>query len=171
MIGYCPVKWWNFDRVIPDFCVVSPEKLCPEDAVFRRAEIEAEDLPLARARHAQRDDGGLADHAAIDAHPVVRRVKPYVAMLADERPRPKRGNERIERAPPVTTRRACAPGRAVRSILGLAIVSTPPCVFLPLERTHGKMTDGRFDVYCCGLTELPPRAVTLPSCLPRHYFN
>jgi hypothetical protein len=51
------------------------------------------------------------------------------------------------RMPSRSTSPSCSsrslPTNAERSILGLAIVSTPPCRPSPPERTHGKMRDGR----------------------------
>lgn len=42
-------------------------------------------LSLPLARDPDRDDGGLADHTAVDAHFVVRRVEPHVSMLGGVR--------------------------------------------------------------------------------------
>ena len=69
------------------------------------------------------------------------------------------------RMPSRSTSPSCSsrslPTNADRSILGLAIASTPPCVLLLPERTHGTMRDGRSAVYAARSTEFPPRPGTL----------
>ena len=72
--------------------------MSPGSPVFRRTDVHAEDLTIPVARHPDRHDRGLADHPAVDADLVVRRIDPEIPMLPGERAQPKRGDDRIELA-------------------------------------------------------------------------
>ena len=54
------------------------KKRRPERPILRRADVDAQHLPLALAGDADGDDGGLADDAPVDADLVVRRIDPEV---------------------------------------------------------------------------------------------
>jgi hypothetical protein len=54
------------------------------------SDVDTQHLPLALRGDADRDDGGLADDAAVDLDLVVRRGDPPIAMLAGQGPRAER---------------------------------------------------------------------------------
>jgi hypothetical protein len=76
----------------------TPEKLRPETAILGRPDIDPQHLAVALAGNAHRDDRGLTDHATVDPHLVVRRIHPQITMLAGQRARATRRDDRVELA-------------------------------------------------------------------------
>ena len=72
------------------------KKRRPERAIFRRADVDAEDLAIPLGGDAHGHDGGLADDVTVDPHLVIGRIDPEIAVLTRQRPCAKGRHDRVE---------------------------------------------------------------------------